>query len=64
MPYSDRIIIKLTEEESKTIRDLLDEAYGALGWLEGSIILSDRARTYKVKKLKQAIVDVEAWLFK
>ena len=64
MPYSDHIIIELTEEESKTIRDLLDEAYGALGWLEGSIILSDRARAYKAKKLKQAIVDVKAWFFK
>jgi len=55
---------QLTNEELETIQNLLDEAYGAVAWLAESIALSDRARTYKVKKLKRAIIDVETWLAK
>jgi len=52
------------EEEQMTavLRTLLDEAYGACAWLEGSITLSDRARVYKVKKLREALAGAEMCL--
>ena len=42
----------ITKEELLT---LIDESYGALGWLEGTINLSDRQRLFKAKKLRDAL---------
>jgi hypothetical protein len=44
----------------EVLRRLIEEGYGALAWLDGSVQLSDRARAYKVKKLREALVLAEA----
>ena len=49
----------ITKEELLT---LIDESYGALGWLEGTINLSDRQRLFKAKKLRDALELVEKHL--
>jgi hypothetical protein len=46
----------------ETLRQLMEESYGALGWLQGLVQLSDRARAYKVKKLQEALAAAEACL--
>lgn len=45
-----------------TLKTLMNEAYGACAWLEGLITLSNRARAYKVKKLRGALADAETCL--
>ena len=49
----------ITKDELLT---LIDESYGALGWLEGTINLSDRQRLFKAKKLRDALELVEKHL--
>jgi hypothetical protein len=44
------------------LRTLMNEAYGACAWLEGGIILSERARIFKIKKLREALADAEMYL--
>lgn len=51
----------MEEKQIQALRVLLNEAYGACAWLEG-IALSDRARAYKAKKLREALVIAEAAL--
>ena len=45
--------------KDKIIQDLIDEAWGALAWINGTVQLSDRARAYKVKKLSEALEAAE-----
>lgn len=46
----------------KTLRRLMQESYGALAWMQGFIQLSDRARAYKIEKLREALAAAEACL--
>jgi len=41
---------------------IIDEMFGALGWLDGTIALSDRAREYKAEKLKKLLLEAELHL--
>jgi len=41
---------------------VVEESYGALGWLQGVVHFSDTARLYKVQKLAQAIEEANAAL--
>jgi NTP pyrophosphatase (non-canonical NTP hydrolase) len=41
------------------LKRLIEESYGALAWLRGTVQLSDRARAYKAKKLAAAIAAAE-----
>lgn len=50
--------IETIEEEA--LRQLIEESYGVLAWLQGLVQLSDRARAYKVKKLAKALAATEA----
>jgi hypothetical protein len=38
---------------------LVDEAWGALAWLEGTVELSDKARAFKAKKLREVLEEFE-----
>ena len=49
-------------DEEYVLEKLMGEAYGALGWLQGIVKLSDRARAFKVKKLEEALADAETYL--
>ena len=44
------------------LRSLMMESYGALGWLEGVVALSDRALVYKARRLRVALADAEECL--
>jgi len=49
----------MNKKELKVLRDLANEAWGALAWLDGSIQLSDHARMYKIEKLRTALAIAE-----
>lgn len=46
----------------EALRRLMEESYGALAWLRGSVQLSDRARIYKAEKLQEALMIAEKCL--
>jgi len=46
-------------ELRNALHGLMLEAYGALGWLNGVVQLSDRARVYKAEKLTMALANAE-----
>lgn len=48
----------------EVLRRLMEESYGALAWLRGSVQLSNRARIYKVRKLQKALAVAEEYLLK
>ena len=41
------------------IEQLVNETWGAVGWLEGTIELSDRARAFKAGALREALTSIE-----
>lgn len=47
-------------EYDEAVRALICQGWAALGWLSGTVQLSDRARAYLVKKLREALEKVEA----
>jgi hypothetical protein len=56
--------IKTSEifDEEYVLEKLMQEAYGALGWLQGIVSLSDRARAFKIAKLEEALAEAEIYL--
>jgi hypothetical protein len=46
----------------EVLRNLADEAWGALGWLDGTVQLSSRARNYKIAKLRIALMEADDYL--
>lgn len=41
---------------------IINETYGTIAWLNGSIQLSNRARDYKSEKLKKLLLELEEHL--
>jgi hypothetical protein len=55
-------IIRTVDDLKEVLRRLMYESYGALAWLQGLAQLSDRARAYKINKLREALAAAEACL--